>query len=87
MRELATLDSCLLYLVFVVIAISMVLHTINLIVLNRRLGFGDVVLLYRELHKKYFTFLSPRWTSQTTVSGAILADSSGYRCTYFCRLF
>ena len=55
MKELATPDSCLLYLVFVVIAISMVLHTINLIVLNRRLGFGDVVLLYRELHKKYFT--------------------------------
>ena len=55
MRELAIPDSSLLYLVLVVIAISMVLHTINLIVLNRRLGFGDVVLLYRELHKKYFT--------------------------------
>ena len=55
MRELAIPDPSLLYLVFVVIPISMVLHTINLIVLNKRLGFGDVVLLYRELHKKYFT--------------------------------
>ena len=55
MRELAIPDASLLYLVFVVIAISMVLHTINLIVLNKRLGFGDVMLLYRELHKKYFT--------------------------------
>lgn len=55
MRELAIPDASLLYLVFVVIAISMVLHTINLVVLNKRLGFGDVVFLYRELHKKYFT--------------------------------
>jgi len=38
MRELATADSYLLYLVFVVIAISAVLHTLNVIVLNRRLA-------------------------------------------------